>query len=417
MKIWTKLSPNTQISSPVSPPRQRPALRAGAALPDRLAARPLGPVGRRHARRRTLGEWVSEHSFLALVVLPTLVAGLYLFFVAAPQYLSEARFTVRAQMPRAAGASIGGEVLGSAGFITSPENISSVRDFLLSHDAVRKTREHVDLVEVFRRPEADPLFRLWWASPTAERLRSFYRWQVSVTIDASTGISDLRVWSFRPEDSREVSRRLLTLGEELVNEMNLQIREESLRANRDVLRRAEERVTEARIALMQFRQQERAVDPGASATAAVATISGLETDIARSRSELQTLQGYARSNNPLVLNLQNRIRGLEAQVAEERTRLAMAGTGVTEQISAFAQLQADVALAQSQLDAAAIAMSRAVSDANRQQIFLLRVVEPNLAERSLFPLPYWATLYVFAALSLLYGLAWLILAGMREHAR
>jgi len=272
-------------------------------------------------------------------------------------------------------------------------------------------------VEIFRRPEADVISRLWWAQPTAERLRWFFRWQVSVRVDAQTGISDLRVWSFRPLDSQELSRRLLILSEELVNDMNGQIREEAMRVARTELRRAEARVTDARVALTSFRQQERAVDPAATASAAVGAISGLETDIARARSELQTMQGFARPNSPQIINLQNRIRGLEAQAAEERSRISGAGTGFTEQLETFARLRAEVELAQNQLEATIVVLDRANSDAARQAIFLLRIVEPNLAERSLFPLPYWATLYVFISFTVLYGLAWLIVSGMREHAR
>jgi len=457
MKIWTRLSPNTSNSSPVGHDRKGPAqteARQGKSRPatatpngpaatnsasrpltpraqsarvgpsgssqsvvQRMAARSLGPVGARVGKRRSLRDWCAEHPFTMWVIMPTLIIGAYFFGFAAPQYLSESRFTVRAQIPRVAGVTVGGEALGSAGFVTSPENIASVRDYLVSHDAVRKLREAMDLVEIFRRPEADVISRLWWAEPTAERLRSFFRWQVSVRVDVQTGISDLRVWSFRPLDSQELSRRLLTLSEELVNAMNGQIREESMRAARGELRRAETRVTDARVALTVFRQQERAVDPSATASAAVNTISGLETDIARARSDLQTIQGFARPNSPQIMNLQNRIRGLEAQAAEERSRIAGAGTGFTEQIETFARLNAEVSLSQNQLEAATIALDRANGDAARQAIFLLRIVEPNMAERSLFPLPYWATLYAFISLSLLYGLAWLILAGMREHAR
>ena len=438
MKIWTRLSPNTSSSSgapagirpgaqgspiriaggvvrekPVRPsPGRAPSQRANNTLPDRYAGRNLGRVA------ETRRSWMAEHPFAMWVILPSLLAAFYLFFIAAPQYVTEARFTVRAQMPRVTGASsVGGEILGSAGFMPSPENIASVRDFLLSHDAVRKTRERIDLVEVFRRPEADPLFRLWWPTPTAERLRWFYRWQVTVTVDPTTGISDLRVWSFRPSDSLALSNRLLEISEELVNNMNTRIREEAVRIARAELRRAETRVTDARVALTMFRQQERAVDPSATATAAVSTISGLENDLARARSELQTLQGFARPGSPQIINLQNRIRGLEAQAAEERARIAAAGTGVTELMETFARLNAEVALAQNQLEANVVVLDRANSDAVRQSIFLSRVVEPNLAERSLFPLPYWLSIYVFLSLSVLYGMAWLILTGMREHAR
>ena len=52
----------------------------------------------------------------------------------------------------------------------------------------------------------------------------------------------------------------------------------------------------------------------------------------------------------------------------------------------------------------------------RQQIFLLRVVEPNLAEYARYPKATLSVLYVFACLSVAYGLAWLLIAGMREHA-
>ena len=470
MKIWTRLSPNTGSSSPgpgaarplpairpagasqVQPPggkapgraavgggmgvaiggaasrptgalarnnalRTTPAARSNAGLTERLSGRPLPPGGS-VTGRQGWRDWMREHPFTMWVVLPSLIAAFYLFFIAAPQYVSESRFNVRAQIPRAATTSgLGGEILGSAGFLPSPENIAAVRDFLLSHDAVRKTREKIDLVEMFRRPEADPLFRLWWPQPTAERLRWFYRWQVTVTVDPTTGISDLRVWTFRPSDSLALSNQLLELSEELVNDMNNKIREEALRVARAELRRAETRLTDARVALTMFRQQEREVDPSATASAAVATINNLQADIARARSELQTLQGFARPGSPQIINLENRIRGLEAQVVEERSRIATASTGMTEQMETFARLTAEVQLAQAQLEANVIVLDRANSDAARQAVFLSRVVEPNLAERSLFPLPYWASLYVFLSLTILYGMAWLILTGMREHAR
>ena len=384
---------------------ERPLLSGARLAPGGVST---GPGG--------LRAWMNAHPFTAWVLFPTLLAGIYFFVFAAPQYLSEARFTVRSQMPRAQQNMLG-EVLGTAGFIASPENIASVRDFLVSHDAVRGVRREIDLVEVFRRPEADVLSRLWWAAPTAERLRWFFRWQVTITIDASTGISDLRVWTFRPTDSEAVARRLLTLGEELVNDMNLNIREEALRAGRIELERAESRILQAQSAVTAFRQQERMVDPNQSATMAVSTIGQLDADAARLRSDLQALQSFARPNNPQIQNMLNRIQGLEAQAATERGRLAAAGTGITEQIATYTRLQGQMELAAQQLAAARITLDRANADAQRQQIFLLRVVEPNLAERSLFPLPYWTTLYVFLSLSLLYSLAWLLLAGMREHAR
>ncbi len=115
-------------------------------------------------------------------------------------------------------------------------------------------------------------------------------------------------------------------------------------------------------------------------------------------------------------NLQSRIAALEAQIAEERRRLAGAGTGVTEQIAAFERLRLEAEFAVRSLGQAVAVMERAQQDAQRQQVFLVRVVEPNLAERSLYPKPALTTGYVLVALTLLYCLGWLVLAGVKEHA-
>ncbi len=384
------------------------ALSASAYAGGRAAAL-AAPQSPRHG-------FLARHPFSLLVLLPTLLTALYLFAVAAPQYDSVAKFTVRGGgggAPTAIGAA-----LGMAGFKGASEEAASVRDYLLSHDAVRDLREGrgVDLVAMFRRPEADPFFRLWRERPAAEQLLEHYRSQVHAKIDTSSGIAELRVRTFRPEDSAELARQLLELGELMVNRMNARIGEETLRASRTELARAEARAAEAQAALTAFRQREQVLDPSRAAGIGVETIGRLEGEAARARSELQALQAFARANNPQVQNLQSRIAALEAQIAEERRRLAGAGTGVTEQIAAFERLRFEAEFAVRSLGQAVAVMERAQQDAQRQQVFLVRVVEPNLAERSLYPKPALTTGYVLVALTLLYCLGWLVLAGVKEHA-
>ena len=158
------------------------------------------------------------------------------------------------------------------------------------------------------------------------------------------------------------------------------------------------------------------MDPSRSAALAVETIGRLDADLARARTELQQAQGFARPNSPQVVILRSRIEALETQAAEERRRLSAVGTGITEQVANFERLRLEADFAARALVVAGAALERASAEAQRQQLFLVRVVEPNLAERSLYPRPFLATGYVFAALSLVYGLFWLLIAGVREHA-
>ncbi len=414
MKIWTRLSPPTAPSEAPRAEAPPPSLLRRLPLAGRLAdARPVLEALPRAGGGGVLGP-VRRRPFAFAVLLPTLLAALYLFLVAAPQYVSESRFLLRG--PQRPATSLLGEALNQSGFRSAGEDTAGLRDFLLSHDAVRQLRERTDLVAIFRRPEADPLSRLWSAAPEAERLLAHYRRQVKAVVDQDSGITTLRVRSYRPADSLELSRALLALGEARVNELNARLREEALRAARTELDRAEERAKEAAAAITAFRQREQVVDPARAAAINVETLGRLEGEVTRLRTELQQAQAFARPNAPQIQLLRNRIEGAEAQLAEERRRLAAAGTGVTERLADFERLRLEGEFATRALTLAATQYERALSEAGRQGLFLVRVVEPNLAERSLYPQPALTTLYVFAGLALVYGLGWLLVAGVREHA-
>jgi len=235
-------------------------------------------------------------------------------------------------------------------------------------------------------------------------------------VDHDSGITKLVVRTFHPADSLELSRALLALGEERVNALNTRLREESLRIARGELERAEARARDAQAAITTLRQREQAVDPARAAAINVETLGRLEGELTRLRTELQQALSFARPNAPQIQALRARIEGAETQLAEERRRIAAAGTGVTERLGDFERLRLEGEFAARGLAAATQQYERAMSEAQRQALFLVRVVEPNLAERSLFPQPFMTTLYVFAGLSLVYGLGWLLVAGVREHA-
>ncbi|TDH64670.1 capsule biosynthesis protein [Dankookia rubra] len=398
MTIWTKQSPPTGMPEAALDP----ASWSGPVAMPGLAAR--------------LRRFVKRNAYSVTVLLPTALAAVYLFGIAAPQFESEARFIVRG---RSGGGGAGGamaEMAQSAGFKPASEDAVGVRDYLQSHDAVTALRQRLPLVEIFRRPEADPIARLWWEVPTAERLLDYFRRMASAEYDSTSGITALRVRSFRPEDSQAIARHLLTLSEELVNLLNRRLQEDGLRVARDEVARAEARLTAAQLAVGSFRERARAVDPTRSAGYSLENIGKLEGALAQARADLAEAQRFTRADHPRLLQLRNRAEGLAIQIAEERRRLGDGSNGVSQQVGEYERLGVEQELARAQLASAAASLERAIGDAQRQQIFLLRVVEPNLAEYARYPKATLSILYIFACLSVAYGLAWLLIAGMREHA-
>lgn len=414
MKIWTKLSPPTtpyEALSPVTSPTRRERAGGPLALPG------FGGIGRPPpSMRQRVGNVFTRRPYSWSVLLPTILAAIYFFGVAAPQFISESRFLVRARQQSSQ--SILGEALNNAGFRSASEDALAVKDFLLSHDAVTALRQQYDLVGIFRRPEADLWARLWFGTPPSERLLDYYRNMVTAVIDAQSGITELRVRSFRPQDSLELNRALLAQGEALVNRLNQRIAQDTVEGARREVARGEQRIAAATQAISEFRERERALDPSRSATIAVETIGRLENTLATTRSELQALTAFARPNNPQVTNLQSRIQALQTQITEERRRstATSATEGFTTQIAAYERLRMEAEFGGRQLTSATASLERAMADAQRQQLYLQRVVEPNLAEHYRYPRRFSSVLYVFVGLSVLYGLVWLMVAGVREHA-
>jgi capsular polysaccharide transport system permease protein len=405
MKIWTRQSP---LTTPADGTSGAPLGTTGYAGWSGPASAP--PPGRLAQAWRL----AKRHSFISTVCLPTLVAALYLFLVAAPQFTSEARFLVRGRQQAPSGSI--GEMMSQAGFKAGSEDAMGIRDYLRSHDAVGALRSKLDLVAMYRRPEADWFARLWWSQPAAERLLDYYNSMVVPEYDTSSGITTLRVRAFRAEDARDIAGELLSLSEGLVNKLNQRLQEDSLRVAREEVERAEGRVNSTQARVTSFRERERQLDPGRSSTLTVETIGRLEGQLIQARAEMTEAQTFARGDNQRLLQLRNRVDALTRQVADERLRLASANTGVTQQVGEYELLSTERELARTQLASANAAMERALADAQRQQIFILRLVEPNLAERPLYPKAAQSVLYLFICLSVLYGISTLLLAGMREHA-
>lgn len=371
------------------------------------------------------GVW--RKPFFLLVILPSLLAAGYLYAIAAPQYVSEARFVVSSRggagdigSQVAAMRGLAGAALGGLGGGMGSSEASSIRDFLTSLDAVMEAHSRLDLISLWKRPEADPIARLWRVEP--ELLARYYNAMVDVAFDPMTNVTTLRVRSFRPEDSKALAEQLLQSAEALVNRLSERARNATLQVASREAEGAERRVQEARTALVRFREQERELDSAGAVQSAVALRGQLEVMLAQARAELTERLKFMQPDNPALQATRNRIEALERQIAAERSRhtegAASSGDGVlSRQLAAFERLMLEREFADQQLASATASLMAARVEAQRQQIFLSRIAEPNLAVYALYPRKLTNLASIFVGLAIAYGIGWLLIVGMREHAR
>jgi capsular polysaccharide transport system permease protein len=351
-----------------------------------------------------------------LILLPTLIVSAYYYIFAADQYESEAHFIVTSEAS-GGGASTGfGSLFGiSAGGSTQGQAMA-VPDYLQSHEAVAALGRKFDLVAMFRRPEADLLSRLWQAHPTPETLQSYVESKVKVRHDADTGITSLVVHTFRPADSYAIANELLQLSEAQVNRMNRRRYGDAVSAARSQLAAAEQRVSQIQTQITGYRQEGADIDPQASGETQLHLVSSLKTQLASAQTELASMRGTISSLSPQYVALQRQVRSLRGVIASQSSELTGGNRAIASNLGGYERLRVEQEFAGKNYAAAAAGLIKAQEDAARQQLYIVRVVDANIPVKSLFPQRGRIVLMTFIALCVAYGIGWLILAGVREHA-
>lgn len=368
----------------------------------------------------TLGlDWILAFArrfpwFLGIVIAPTLAATLYYGLIASDIYVSEARFVVRSV--NGARVSTLGNMLQNVGLASSQDDTYSVRDFILSRDVVRKLETAHGLRDDLSRPEGDILTRFPppFAGSSFEQLYKSYKRFVSVFVDDTSGITTLQVRAYRPEDSAALARAILEYSEDLVNKLNARARHDAIDIAEREVALYEKRVTDAQTAITAYRLRTKMLDPQHSSNAVLELIATLSGELAAAQAQLSEIERSAPSS-PQIAPLRDRISALEVQIAVERAKVVGDNGSIALQISEYERLLLERELADKNLVSAMTSLEEARLEAQRKQLYLERVVEPNLPDYPLYPERLISILEVLISTLLIYGIGWLVSASIREH--
>ena len=354
--------------------------------------------------------------FWAVVGLPTLVAGVYYFGIASDLYLSEARFVVSS--PKGVQTNPIGALLQSSGLSRATDDTAAVQDFIMTRDAVRKLEKHNDLRTIFSRPEGDFVTRfpgiMFWRHDFEALYRSYEHF-VSVETDTTTGVTTLSVKAYRPEDSHMIASALLTYSEQLVNDLNERARRDALdMASREV-DRAEQRIAGIQGELTAYRVKQKMLDPKTASSGVLELIAQMNGAQANARAQLGELLKNS-PNSPQIPLVKTRIDSLDKLIAEERGKLSGQTDSVVSTLTEYERLTLDRELAEKALASAFTSLEAARIEAQRQQLYLETISQPNLADYPLYPKRAVSFAVVVVSCLVVYGIAWLLVASAREHA-
>ena len=353
--------------------------------------------------------------FWAIVGLPTLVAGVYYFALASDLYLSEAKFIVRS--PKQVQTSTIGALIQSTGLARAVDDTAVVEDFIMSRDAVRKLEQRNDLRAIFGRPEGDFVTRFPGILQRSDFEALFRRYDhfVSVETDRTSGVTALRVKAYRPEDAQTIATALLNYSEQLVNELNERARTDAVSTAEHEVDRAQAQISRIQDQLTAYRVKQNMLDPKSASTGVLELIGQMRAAQAAARQQLGELLKNSPSS-PQIPVVQTRIDSLNKLITEERAKLSGETNSVVLTLTEYERLTLDRELAEKALASAFTSLEAARLEAQRQQLYIEIIAEPNLADYPLYPKRAISFGMVLVSCLLAYGIAWLLVISAREHA-
>lgn len=386
------------------------AVQEAAAHVARQRIRPARPES-----RFPLGHTLGRTAWFCLLFAPSILAILYFGVLATPRYVSESQFVLRTADKPASGSGFGA-ILEMSGIGHVEDDVYAVQAFLTSRTAASQLAERLPVRSIYGPPPADFVARYpsFFFGPTAEEFYEYLNWMVTTVYNSTTGIVNLRVQAFEPADAEAINRALLGLAEETVNQMNIRMRNDAMRLAELEVKRSEDRLVAAQVAITRFRNAELVIDASGSAIIIVEVIARLSAELAQIEAQVREISKSA-ITNPQLPSLRRRADALRDQIMAERRKISDPKDGAADQLARYERLVLNQEFAKQLLATAVRSLESAQQDARRQQLYLERVVEPTAPDRAMAPqrLRLIMTTIGTNLIALLVG--WLIFSGFKEH--
>jgi len=357
-------------------------------------------------------------SFAVIVLLPTLIAGIYFGLIASDQYVSETRFAIRSS--GSGGGSKLASILTSSVISSGGQDSQVVVDYISSQDMLSTLDEKLNLSAHYSNDNIDFLSRLD-KQATREELLAYYLKHVEIVEDASNNIIVLKVSAFSREFAQQLALNIISLSESLVNDLSSRIEKDALERAKAEVALAAEKVRVANDKLTQFRAINTSINPAEETSALLGLLSGIEVKLSEAKTELSEKRAFMKDGTPVIKSLKNKVAAIEKQLASERKRIAGdtavldGDEGISELINVYQPLALEQEMAQQQYTSALTSLELSRIETQRKKRYLVTYVNPVMPDESTEPRRFIKTLIVFVYLFLAHAIGGLMWSALRDH--
>lgn len=348
------------------------------------------------------------------VLLPTLLTGLYYYFIATPMYATKSEFIIQ-KADMQGGGGLGG-LLGGTGFATSQDSIT-VQSYLQSREAMLRLDQDHGFRDHFSDDNIDFLQRLDQGASNEAAYR-LYKDHINISYDPTEGIVKMQVTSADPNISATYAKALIAYAEQQVDQLTSRVRDDQMHGAINSYKDAELQMLAAQEQVIKLKEKSNIISGDVAIALLTNKISALEQMLVQDELALEELLSNSRPNRAKVAPLKRKIASLENKIAGYYIDL----TAGTESDESLARITSQLAVAQANLETRNLMMQAALQqleaariEANRQTRYLSMGVNPTLPDEAAYPRKFENTILAFLIFSGVYLMLSLTVSILREQ--
>ena len=413
--VPTAPAPVGAVPAAAQAPAPRPAPKPDAdaevkAAASMVSVKPTAAMAQVRPRHRLL-----FLSFILAVLLPAGLTAYYLWGRAVDQYASTVGFSVRREEVSSAMDLLGGI---SALSKSSSSDTDILYEFLKSQKLVADLDAKLDLRAIWSKPQGDPIYSFNTAG-SIEDLVDYWSRMVRTSYDSTSGLIEVRVLAFTPEEATTIAQALFEASSSMINSLSTIAREDAISYSREELKNVEDRLRLAREAVTRFRTLHQIVDPSSDLQTHAGVLGALQTQLTAAQVELDLL-GDTQSSDPRQEQTKRRIAVIEARIASERNKVGVSADGQVDEAYAsvvgdYERLSVDLEFAQRSYVAALASYDAAQAEARRKSRYLAAHILPTTAEVARFPQRMILQTVISVFLLLLWAIGVLVTYSLRDR--
>lgn len=349
------------------------------------------------------------------VIYIMIVVIFYYTFIAADRYVSNVSLSVKST-DGSSPVSLSGieSLVGVAS--SSTEDIKLLQEYIKSFDMLQKLDEKINLRSLYEKQKIDLFFRIY-SSTSKESYLKYYRDRIHILFDDTTGLLNVAVEGFSPEDARNISAAILEECERFINEISHNIAREQLRFAQGELESAKQKYKDAKNELLAFQNEYGVFDPQSLAKTKAGFITEIELQISKKETELNTMRSYLNDNAPEIAALKAELRAHKEQLEKERRKVASNASQdkLNDVVAQFEALYLNLSFAEDVYKTAITAVETTRIEIGRKAKQVVVIQSPYVPDSAAYPKKMYNIITIFVILTLIFGVVRLVRAIIDEH--